>query len=116
MTQNIKTIDHINIGVVARYTETPGFKLAVCVGFGRDCRPRVRFYRQAAAKWSQPELVDRTHLAALGKIERLGPSRQHTVLTNALRALKKTPDLGFREMDLALLVKDAQEAAGYRES
>lgn len=44
----MKTIDHIRDGVVARYTETNGLKLAVCVGFGRDYRPRVRFYRATA--------------------------------------------------------------------
>jgi hypothetical protein len=100
----VKTIDHIRDGVVARYTEANGLKLAVCVGFGRDYRPRVRFYRATAGKWTSPELVDRAHLAPLGKIEVDGPSRQHGVLAKALEALWTTPKLGFGPAHVALLV------------
>jgi hypothetical protein len=100
----IETLDHIRAGAVARYTAVNGFKLAVCVGFGRDYRPCVRFYRATAGKWTNPELVDRAHLAPLGKIEIDGPSRQHGVLTKALEALWTTPELGFGPARGALLV------------
>jgi hypothetical protein len=100
----VKTIDHIRDGVVARYTEANGFKLAVCVGFGRDYRPRVRFYRATAGKWTSPELVDRAHLAPLD-----GPSRQHGVLTKALEALWTTPKLRFGPAHVALLVAGNSE-------
>ena len=102
----VNTVNYVREGVVARYTEVDGFKLAVCVGFGRDHRPRVRLYRAQAGKWTQPELVDRTHLVPLTDVEISGASRQRAVLTQALSALWGTPELGFRTADLALLVAD----------
>lgn len=108
----MKTTNHICEGVVSRYTEANGFKLAVCVGVGRDDRPRVRFFRAAVGSWTTPELVDRGHLAPLGEIEIDGPSRQHRVLTRALEALEAlwtTPKLGFGPVHVALLVAEDGE-------
>jgi hypothetical protein len=95
-----KTIDHLREGAVARYTESDDLKLAVCVGFGRDYRPRVRLYRAATHKWSKPELVDRTHLVPLEQIEIEGPGQHHAELSKALGVLWTTPELGFRPGEL----------------
>lgn len=101
----MKTIDYLRPGVISRYTDTSGIKLAVCVGFGRDSRrrPRVRLYRAASEKWTTPQLVEWTHLAAIDRIE---IDRLMTrLLAKATEALRATPDLGFRTDDVALLVE-----------
>ncbi len=105
MTRPTRTIDHVDVGVLARYTEANGLKLAVCVGLGRDHRPRVRLYRAKANQWTQPELVDRAHLVPLSE-EIVNTSRRHVVLTRALEALWSTPSLGFRPADLAFLATE----------
>jgi hypothetical protein len=105
--KTIVHIGHIRAGVIARYSRANGFKLAICVGFGRDSRPRARLYRATAGAWTNPELVDPAHLVPLGKIEIEGPSRQHTVLTRALEGLWTTPELGFGLAHVALLVVGA---------
>lgn len=102
--QALTTTDHLREGVVARYTEAKGFKLAVCVDFSNDSRPHVRFYNATAAKWTSPVLVHRAHLGTLGAIEIEGPSRQHRVLSGALEALRGTPALDLRSEHIACLV------------
>lgn len=102
----VKTIEYLLEGVVARDLEAADFKPATVVGFSRDYRPRVRFFLASTGKWSAPKVVARERLGSLGRIEIEGPSQQHDVLAQALKALWSTSELGFRPRDLALLADE----------
>ncbi len=71
MTQTASTLlaSAIGVGFMCRHVRSTGFKIAIVVGYpgaaAHGDKLRVRVWRAATAKWTQPQLVDRDELTML---------------------------------------------------